>query len=150
MARLADIGSGAGFPGLPLKIVMPGLRLSLMESSHKKISFCREVVRSTGMEDVAFIEERAEEALRARRYLQSFDWIVTRAFRAGAETLRLVHPFLAPGGSCALYKGDPEEQEIQALEKEAARNSLVLQNRPVPIPFLAASRRLLVVGPPPP
>jgi len=147
--RLADIGSGAGFPGLPLKIAMPAIRLSLLESSHKKISFCREVVRKTGMEDVSFIEERAEEAARAGRYLQAFDWIVTRAFRAGAEALRLVHPFLAPGGSCALYKGEPGEQEMVALEKEVSRHRLALQDRPVQVPFLDASRRLLVIGPPP-
>lgn len=147
--RLADIGSGAGFPGLPLKIAAPALSLSLMESSHKKVSFCREVVRTLGLEGVTFLEERAEEAVRAGRYLQSFDWIVTRAFRAGAETLRLVHPFLAPKGSCCLYKGDPGREEMEALVEEAARLDLHLQDHPVRIPFLEASRRLLVIGPAP-
>ena len=69
--RLADIGAGAGFPGLPLKIALPALSLTLMESSHKKISFCREVVRTLGLEGVTFLEERAEEALRAGLHVVS-------------------------------------------------------------------------------
>lgn len=145
--RLADLGTGAGFPGIPLKIASPGIDLCLLESSHKKISFCREVAARAGLGDIAFVAERAEAAGRDKRYRGSCDWVVTRAFRNAAEALRLALPLLKESGSLLLYKGSPGGEEAGDLEAEAERQVRAVRSLAVRVPFLDAARTFLVVSP---
>ena len=119
-----------------------------MESSHKKLSFCREVAARTRLEHVSFAGERAESAGRKENYRNCFDWVVTRALTDSAETLRLSLSFLSPRGSLLLYKGSPGEEEMRALEREASLHRRTIRSLPVAVPFLEATRMLMVVSPP--
>ena len=78
-ASLVDVGTGAGFPGIPLKILYPGLKLTLLDSLNKRIRYLQTVVDELGLTDVRCIHARAEEAARQKEYREQFDIAVSRA-----------------------------------------------------------------------
>lgn len=143
--NLVDIGAGAGFPALPLKICIPGLRAVLVESSRKKVSFCREVVRRLELPDVEVLHERGELLSAQEGYGEIFDWAVTRAVGASADMAKICLPFLRPGGTAILYKATLEGEELEALEEETSRAGASLSLLPVTVPFLDAPRTLALV-----
>ena len=96
--RLVDVGSGGGFPGLPLKIAFPRLHVTLVESVNKKADFLRETVAQLGLADVEVVPERAEIAAREERHRDAYDWATARALGTLPVVVELVAPFLAPGG----------------------------------------------------
>jgi len=96
--RLVDVGSGGGFPGLPLKIAFPRLHVTLVESVNKKADFLRETVAQLGLADVEVVPERAEIAARVERHRDAYDWATARALGTLPVVVELVAPFLAPGG----------------------------------------------------
>ncbi len=144
-SSLIDIGSGAGFPSLPLKICLPGLSVVLVESAHKKVSFCREVIRRLDLADAAVVEGRGEAVAMEEDLAGAFDWAVIRAVGEAAKMVRLSFPFLRPGGTLILYKGDPGKEELRALEKETARLGADFTLQPVRVPYLDAHRTLVLV-----
>jgi 16S rRNA (guanine527-N7)-methyltransferase len=142
---LIDIGSGAGFPSLPLKICLPGLSVTLVEGAHKKVSFCREVIRRLDLAGATVVEGRGEDVAGREDLGGAFDWAVVRAVGEAAKMTRLSFPFLRPGGTLILYKGTPGEEELRALEKESARLGADFTLRPVRVPYLDARRTLILV-----
>jgi 16S rRNA (guanine527-N7)-methyltransferase len=98
-----DIGSGAGFPGLVLKVVLPGMDLTLVEPIHKKAVFLRHVIRTLNLSPVAAVEARAQEL--PDKVSTPFDVVFSRAFKAPAELLPLTFPILKDGGLAALSLG---------------------------------------------
>jgi len=142
---LVDIGAGAGFPALPLKICIPGLHVLLVESSRKKVSFCREVARRLGLSDVEVLHERGEILSQGEGYGENFDWAVTRAVGAAADMVKICLPFLRPGGTAILYKAVLEGEEFEELEEETNRAGASLSLLPVTVPFLDASRTLAII-----
>jgi 16S rRNA (guanine527-N7)-methyltransferase len=109
---VADIGSGAGFPGVPIKLWDPNISLTLIESNHKKATFLREVARSLTLTDVNILNVRAEEVA------QRFDLVTLRAVERFAETLPDAARLLAPAARLALL--------ITAAQIKTARS--ILQN----------------------
>ncbi len=101
--RLMDIGSGAGFPGIPLKIIFPDKEITLVDSQRKKINFMREVVRLLDLKGVEVIEARAEELNPSQNGL--FGETVARAFGSLDQFLQISAGFLAPGGQGLLMSG---------------------------------------------
>src|SRR4030042_869438 len=79
MERVVDVGSGAGFPGIPIKIACPEIKLTLVESVGKKADFCRHVVRVLEMRGVEIVQERAEVIGQDETYRQRYDWAVARS-----------------------------------------------------------------------
>ncbi|HET7142942.1 MAG TPA: 16S rRNA (guanine(527)-N(7))-methyltransferase RsmG, partial [Anaerolineales bacterium] len=77
--RLIDVGTGAGFPGIPLKIIYPAMQLTLVESVGKKAMFCQHVVRVLGLESVNVIQSRAEDLGHNPEHRESYDWAVARS-----------------------------------------------------------------------
>ena len=77
--RLADIGCGAGFPGIPLKIIYPNMRLTLVESVGKKARFCQHIVDTLNLQGVEVLQTRAEDLGQAKEYREQFDWAAARA-----------------------------------------------------------------------
>jgi 16S rRNA (guanine527-N7)-methyltransferase len=142
---LVDIGSGAGFPSLPLKICLPDLSAVLVESAHKKVSFCREVIRRLDLADTTVVEGRGESVAGREDLAGAFDWAVVRAVGEAAKMARLSFPFLRPGGTLILYKGTPGEMELRSLEKESARLGAAFTLQPVQVPFLNARRTLVLL-----
>lgn len=114
-ARVVDVGSGAGFPGLPLKIIKPEIRLTLLDSQKKRVDFLTEVCQRLGFDDVACIHVRAEEAPAELR--ESFDIAVSRAVARLSMLCELCLPFVRPGGLFLAMKGPDFARELD----EAAR-----------------------------
>ena len=100
--RLLDLGSGAGFPGIPLKIVRPGLFVGLAEASGKKCAWLRHAVRFLGMEGISVIEEHFE-GLSAREAEGVWDLVVSRAAAKPGAILGSARAFLKPGGRVLIY-----------------------------------------------
>ncbi len=94
-ARLLDIGSGAGFPGIPLKIVSPTLTVTLLDASHKKVMFMREIVRELRLEGISAVWGRAEDEGNGIER-RSFDCVISRAVGQVHDILNLSAPYLRP------------------------------------------------------
>jgi 16S rRNA (guanine527-N7)-methyltransferase len=134
---LADLGTGAGLPGIPLAIAKPGLRVTLVESNGKKVRFMREVVRKLGLRDVQVAESRIE----ALDLPGQFDAITARALATLPLILELGGHLLKPEGRLLAMKGVYPTDEIAALPAGWA----VSQSHALAVPGLAAERHLVVV-----
>ncbi|MGY6518684.1 MAG: 16S rRNA (guanine(527)-N(7))-methyltransferase RsmG [Lysobacteraceae bacterium] len=135
--RLADLGAGAGLPGIPLALAVPGLEVTLVESAGKKARFMREVKRRLGIEAIEVVEGRAEALDRPGHY----DCLVARALGTLAMILDIGGHLLAPAGRLLAMKGAIPHEEIAALPPGWAVSAI----EPLTVPGLAAERHLLVV-----
>lgn len=113
-AAVAEIGSGAGFPSLPLKIVRPDLKFTLVESTGKKCEFLRVAVKELELERVEIVNARAEELARDARYREAFDCCCARAVARLNTLAEYCVPFVKRGGSFIAYKGDVAEEAEEA------------------------------------
>ncbi len=115
--RFIDVGAGAGFPGLPLKIAFPEIQLTLLEATGKKTVFLTEVVAALGLKDVIVLNLRAEDAARKPDQREKYDIAVSRAVASLDTLCELCLPFCRVGGSfIAMKKGDTTA-EIKAANK---------------------------------
>jgi 16S rRNA (guanine527-N7)-methyltransferase len=114
--RVIDIGSGAGIPGLVIKLLAPGAHVTLLDSSAKKTSFLREVIDDLKLENVDVVTARAEEAARERDLRQGFDLVVSRGVARLVELAELTIPFAAVGGTVVAAKGSSVDAEIAESE----------------------------------
>jgi 16S rRNA (guanine527-N7)-methyltransferase len=96
--RIADIGSGGGLPGIPLKLALPGIALTLVESDQKKAAFLRATVEAMGLQGVAVEARRAEELGREPRHRDGYDVVVTRAAAKAPVAAEYCLPLVRPGG----------------------------------------------------
>jgi len=118
---LLDIGSGAGFPSIPLKIACPELEVQLVEASRKKVSFIKHLIRTLGLEGVSALHSRVEEMEQPER---PFRTIISRAFRRPAPLLQLVTPLLKPSTTLIAMLGPTTSAEQNELEALALAESL--------------------------
>ena len=112
--RAIDLGAGAGFPGLPIKIAHPTLRLTLLESAAKKTAFLEEVVRRLALTDAAVVTGRAESVAREPAHREAYDLALARAVASLPVLVELALPFLRLGGVLAAPKGSRVAQEVAA------------------------------------
>ena len=118
---LLDIGSGAGFPSIPLKISCPELEVQLVEASRKKVSFIKHLIRTLGLEGVSVLHSRVEEMAQPER---PFRTIISRAFRRPAPLLQLVTPLLKSSTTLIAMLGPTMREEQNELEDLALAQSL--------------------------
>lgn len=140
--KLLDIGSGAGFPGIPLAIFLPDLNVTLLESNGKKVTFLNEVVNRLQLKNVKVINGRAED-LKLR---SSFDYVTGRAVKSLNIFVELGLPFVKVHGVLLAYKGDHAEEEI--LEAKSALrklNSAIVSKYSYSLPKSQDNRNLLVI-----
>ncbi len=110
--RIIDIGTGAGFPGIPLKIFFPELKVVLLDSLQKRINFLQDVVSELGLSSISCIHGRAEELSGKAEYREKFDYAVSRAVARLASLSELCVPFVKEGGQFLAYKSEGAAEEI--------------------------------------
>jgi len=143
---LVDVGTGAGFPGLPLKIALPRLRLTLVESVAKKVEFCRHVVEGLGLEGVQVLHARAEAVGRMPGYRAGYDWACARAVAQLPALAEYLLPLLRTGGRAVVQKGETGPAEAQAAEGAIRLlGGRLAQILTVELPGVAESRYLLLL-----
>ena len=143
--RLVDVGAGGGLPGLPLKIVFPRLRLTLVESIGKKADFLRQAVQQLQLEHVEIVGQRAETAARDPRHRDAYDWATARAVGALPVVVELCAPFLAPGGLLvAQRRGDLDAETAAAAPAFKALKLWARVPIPIHLPGLDDGRGLVV------
>lgn len=111
--KVIDIGTGAGFPGIPLKIAFPQLDIVLLDSLNKRIKFLEEVVEALGLKNVTCIHGRSEDIARKNEYREQFDLCVSRAVANLSTLSEFCIPFVKTGGMFVSYKAGNSEEEIE-------------------------------------
>ena len=119
--KLLDIGTGAGFPGIPLKINNPDINVTLIDSVNKKIMVLNDVIEKLGLEKTEALHVRAEELARENDYREKFDIVTTRAVSNLSTISEYMLPFVKIGGKAICMKGPNIEQEL-----EDAKNAIQL------------------------
>lgn len=117
-ASLLDIGSGAGFPGIPLRIVQPSLEITLIDSVRKKVDFQRHIIRMLGLKGTEAIHGRIQDKEILQSMTERFDTVISRAFSNLQTLLLLAFPFLKKGGILLAMKGELEKEEIRLFSEE--------------------------------
>jgi len=144
--KLIDIGTGAGFPGIPIKIMLPKMQLTLVESVGKKAEFCRHVAKILDFHGVEVVQERAEALGQDSNYRERYDWAVARAVAILPVLAEYMLPLVRVGGSMLAMKGESGPAEAHSAE-HAIRvlGGHLRQLLPVTIPGVAEERYLVLI-----
>lgn len=110
--KMLDIGSGAGFPGIPLKIINNELEVTLLDSVNKKVNFMNDSIEKIGLKKINAIHARAEELGHEEEYREKYDIVVSRAVANMSTLVEYMLPFVKVGGKCLCLKGPNSEDEI--------------------------------------
>lgn len=145
-ANLIDVGTGAGFPGIPLKIIYPNTKVTLVESVSKKAMFCQHIVSLLGLENVEVVNARAEDLGQMREHREGYDWGIARA----VANMRVLSEYLLPlvqvGGTMLAQKGESGPAEVHSAERAIKLlGGEVRQLLPVTLPGVVEERNLVVV-----
>ena len=140
--RIADLGSGGGLPAIPIAIVRPEWRLSLIEAIRKKTAFLQHVRGKLKLKNIEVLSERVEDV--AVQQPGQYDAVISRAFTNLAHFLELSLPFLKPDGLVFAMKAKRADEEMQDV---CMKDWRLLADEPLYIPNLAVERRLLVLAP---
>jgi 16S rRNA (guanine527-N7)-methyltransferase len=149
-ANLLDLGAGAGFPSIPIKIVRDDINLSLVESVRKKSLFLQKLVEDLKLKDVSVINKRAEDLIDASAYKEKSDIVTAKALGKLKDTVELATSFLKPKGLLIAYKGERVEEEIKEISKippEAGeeKNFLIKNKILIKIPDFDLKRTIVVM-----
>lgn len=143
---VVDVGTGAGFPGLPLKIFRPDIRLTLMDSLNKRLLFLQEVVDSLKLEEVNTVHTRAEDAGRSKEHRERYQVAASRAVARLNVLTELCLPMVSPGGYFVALKGAQYREELQEAGKAIGTlGGKVASVRPVQLPGLEDSRAVIYI-----
>ena len=124
--KIIDVGTGAGFPGMPLAIYYPQIEFTLLDGLNKRLIFLEEVVNKLGLKNVKIVHARAEEAARNDDFFESFDAVVSRAVANLPVLLEYTSPYVKVNGKCIVMKGDNAQEELELAKN--AMNILKLKN----------------------
>ena len=136
-----DIGSGAGFPGIPLKIVLPSLQLTLVEARHKRVAFLKEIKRLLGLTDLTIVNAFLTPEVPILPPA-SFDVVMTRALAPAAEYIPLALPYVKKGGYILLMQGRKREDVIELCQKYALT---IHEEKDFMLPFSEIKRYVVVL-----
>ena len=141
--KLLDIGTGAGFPGIVLKIFYPDLELTLLDSNHKKIAFLEVVIKELNLKNVTCINSRAENL--PKTYREYFDIVTSRAVAHLRILLELSIPYLKVGGKLIAMKGLSEEEIKESAKILEKLDSTIVDTIKFNLPIEGSNRSLVIV-----
>jgi 16S rRNA (guanine527-N7)-methyltransferase len=144
--RVIDVGTGAGFPGLPLRLIYPHIELALLEATAKKADFLARIAQQLKLTNVRILHQRAEEAGQAAATREQFDVVLARAVAAMPVLVEYLLPLCKVGGYCVALKGESAAAEVQQAE-HALRilGGRVRKILPVELPRVTETHYLVVV-----
>lgn len=142
--RILDVGTGGGFPGVPIKILCPQTEVVLLDSVRKKVDFLNSLVDELGLIDVIGTFGRAEELAQLGDFRETFDIVVSRAVSELVVLVELCLPFVRVGGQFIAYKGLKAEEELEnAMEAISLLGGQVVKNETIVLPELEGKRVLV-------
>ncbi len=139
-----DIGSGAGFPGIPLKIIQPASEMTLIDSVRKKVDFQRHIIRMLGLKGMETIHGRIQDKEICQNLGGRFDVVLARAFSDLQTFLALSFPFLKEGGRAIAMKGKMEDSEIRRLTETKGSRYRFREAGHLTLPFSTFKRTILL------
>jgi 16S rRNA (guanine527-N7)-methyltransferase len=144
--NVIDVGTGAGLPGIALKITFPTIKLTLLEATIKKTKFLEYIVDKLGLSDVSIIADRAETTAHNLKYREKFDVVLSRAVAALPALVELTLPFCVIGGICIfLKKGDIREEVDQATKAIEIMGGKLKEVRKIGLDVLPDNRWLVLI-----
>ena len=144
ISSLLDIGSGAGFPGIPLKMVQPSLEVTLIDSVRKKIDFQSHIIRTLGLKGIKAIHGRIQDREILEALGGRFDAIIARAFSDLDTLLLLSFPFLKKGGILLAMKGDSAGEELKRLPLSTRNRYRWIKTATFSLPFSSIKRSIIL------
>lgn len=150
--RVLDIGTGAGFPGLPLKLHHPSLSMTVIDGSRKKINFVSHLIRRLALQDICAIQIRSEQLRSDAAHLQVYDAIVSRALCPLSQLVEQAIQFIKPDGRILAWKGARAGEEIEDLRAAANRNkafsgrAMRIEHKAYQLPGFSEKRSLVIVS----
>lgn len=145
--KLVDVGTGGGFPGVPIKIVNPEINLTLVDSSRKKIQFLEHLRQVLNLESVEIIWSRAEDAARQENHRERYNWVVARALAEFPVLAEYLLPFCRVGGYVVAYKGPKIHQELEnSVEVISLLGGRVVKLHQVRVTAFESPRYLLLIA----
>ncbi len=144
--KAIDVGTGAGFPSIPVKIMRPDIKMTLLDSLNKRIKFLKEVGEEIGLGNVEYLHSRAEDAGSNPRYREQYDIVLSRAVASLPVLLEYCTPFLKKGGYFICHKGPAVTSEVeQAKEALSVLGCSLEYIREINIPYTDLNHNILVV-----
>lgn len=152
--KILDIGTGAGFPGIPLKILLPEVEITLIETIRKKVSFLKHIIRSLKLKKISAIQARGEEQSNDEGFGGKYDAVVCRAFSGLDTFVNMAIPYLKEGGVIFAMKGREIEHETELLRKVNAPlyngrritiNDLDIELKKYKLPIIVSDRVLFII-----
>lgn len=145
-SRVIDIGTGAGFPGVPLKIIRPDLAITLLDSSLKKLKFIEDALAKLGIDGVDFVHARAEDAGRKHKHRETYDVALARALSDTKTVVELALPLVKVGGVLIAQKSEGADEDIDSARAILGQlGGKVQKIARIAIPHTDIIRRLVVV-----
>jgi 16S rRNA (guanine527-N7)-methyltransferase len=151
---LLDMGSGGGFPGIPLKVMMPSLSVTLIDASRKKVSFLNHVIRILGLNNIEAIHVRAEDLFRDGNFNPAYDIIISRALSSMVNFVQMSLPLLSKDGSIIAMKGKISAKKIESElslvrkrpeNKENSTSNFNVILKKYRLPYLKSERSLVIL-----
>lgn len=145
-ATLLDLGTGAGFPGIPLAILRPDLRITFFDSLQKRLNFLQNVVTALDLPNCAFLHGRAEEMAHQEAYREAFDIVTSRAVARLPILAEWALPYVKSGGTFIALKGAQYDEECRESKKALSILGGTVQDvRPVTLPGLTDKRAVIYI-----